>query len=113
VSLETLRFTSPCGVSAVAISRYCVYYNIVAVRDRYGAARTPVRGGANAVARFPADLPGDRRHVCVAPARLLVRAMTISVPRSVGVNDWLKLRHENRPELVPSVALRHERPPSA
>lgn len=35
--------------------------------------------------------------VWVAPARLLARAMTISVPRSVGVNDWLKLRHENRP----------------
>src|SRR5882672_9479245 len=51
--------------------------------------------------------------VCVPPARLLARATTTSAPRSLGVNDWLKLRNENRPWSAPRVALRHERPPSA
>ena len=47
--------------------------------------------------------------VCVAPARLLARAMTTSAPRSPGVNDSLKLRNENRPWSVPRLAARHDR----
>jgi len=51
--------------------------------------------------------------VCVEPARLVARAMTVIAPRSAGVNDWLKLRNENRPRSAPNVALRQVRPASA